>query len=57
MIMLNSSLNDQTVKTDRFSDIIGSFTTGTDVITSKSFNLNDAVTIPAKGEYILELGK
>jgi len=57
MVMLNSSLKDQTVKTDRFSDITGSFTTGRDIITSAVFNISEAVTIPAKGELILELGK
>ena len=56
MIILNSSVSDQTVKTDRFSDIIGGYTTGKDVITSNVFNLTEAITIPAKGEYILELG-
>jgi len=48
-------LTDKTVKMDRFSDIIGKFTTGKDVITGESFKLNDAVKIPAKGEYVLEL--
>lgn len=57
MVMLNSSLADQTVKTDRFSDITGSFTTGRDVITSAAYNISEEVTIPAKGELILELGK
>lgn len=57
MVMLNSSLADQTVKTDRFSDITGSFTTGRDVITSAAYNISEELTIPAKGELILELGK
>jgi len=56
MVMLNSSLKEQTVKTNRFSDITGSFTTGRDIITSAVFNISETVTIPAKGELILELG-
>ena len=56
MVILNSAVTDQTVKMDRFTDIVGNYTTGKDVITSKSFILKDGITIPAKGEYILDLG-
>jgi glycosidase len=57
MVILNSAITEQTVKMDRFSDIIGKYTTGKDVITSKTFPVNTSITIPAKGEYILELSK
>ena len=57
MVILNSAIKDQTVKLDRFSDIIGKNTTGKDVITTKLFELKETITIPAKGEYILELSK
>ena len=56
LVILNSSLKEQNVRTDRFSDVIGSYTTGTDVITSNKYNLTESFSIPAKGEYILELG-
>ena len=56
MVILNSALTDQTVKMARFMDIIGKYTTGKDVITAQNFPLNDSITIPAKGEYILDLG-
>jgi glycosidase len=55
MVILNSAITDQTVKMDRFTDIIGKYTTGKDVITAKTFQLNNSITIPAKGEYVLEL--
>jgi glycosidase len=55
MVILNSAITDQTVKMDRFTDIIGKYTTGKDVITAKTFPLNNTITIPAKGEYVLEL--
>jgi glycosidase len=55
MVMLNSSLKDQTVKLDRFSDIIGTHTAGRDVITGNILDLKDSITIPAKGEFILDL--
>ncbi|MDB5127845.1 glycoside hydrolase family 13 protein [Mucilaginibacter sp.] len=55
MVILNSAITDETVKMDRFTDIIGKYTTGKDVITAKTFPLSNTITIPAKGEYVLEL--
>lgn len=55
MVILNSAMKEQTVKLDRFKDIISNYTSGKDVITTNSFQLVDSLTIPAKGEYILEL--
>ena len=57
MVILNSALKDQAVSMNRFTDIIGSFTSGKDIISSKNFSLRSEITIPAKGEYILELSK
>ncbi|RYD76000.1 MAG: alpha-amylase, partial [Sphingobacteriales bacterium] len=57
LVILNSSLKEQNVTMDRFTDLTGKFTSGKDVISSKQFPLNSAISIPAKGEYILELGK
>ncbi|MDD2306102.1 MAG: glycoside hydrolase family 13 protein [Prolixibacteraceae bacterium] len=55
LVILNSATSEQTVKMDRFTDIIGKYTTGKDVITSKIYQVNNSITIPAKGEFILEL--
>jgi glycosidase len=55
MVVLNSSDKEQTVKTERFTDVIGTNKTGKDVITAKEFDLATAVVIPAKGELILDL--
>jgi glycosidase len=57
MVILNGAATDQTVSMNRFSDIIGQNTSGRDVITSKVFDIKDTITIPAKGEYILELNR
>lgn len=57
LVILNSALTDQPVKMDRFTDLTAGFTQGRDVITSQSFDIRNTVTIPAKGEYILELSK
>jgi glycosidase len=57
LVVLNSALTDQTVKMDRFKDVTAGYTQGRDVITSQSFDIKNTITIPAKGEYILELSK
>jgi len=56
LVILNSSLKEQSVSMERFTDVTSKFTSGTDVISAKQFPLNSAISIPAKGEYILELG-
>lgn len=55
MMILNSAITDQTVKMDRFTDIIGKYSIGKDVITSKTIPIKSDLTIPANGEYVLEL--
>lgn len=55
MVVLNSANTEQTLKMDRFKDIIQGYSKGKDVISSKIFSLTDSITIPANGVYILEL--
>jgi glycosidase len=55
MVILNSALTDQTIQTRRFADVIGKHTKGRDAITSKIIDLTQPITIPAKGEYVLDL--
>jgi glycosidase len=57
LVILNGATTDQTISMDRFTDLTAGFTSGRDVITSQSFDIKNAITIPAKGEYILELFK
>ncbi|WP_316739298.1 glycoside hydrolase family 13 protein [Pedobacter aquatilis] len=57
LVILNSSLKDHELKMDRFSDVINGFTSGKDVITSKQLSFSQAISVPAKGQYILELSK
>ena len=57
MVMLNSAITDKTIKMDRFTDITAGYTQGKDVITSAMVDISNSVTVPAKGEYILELSK
>jgi hypothetical protein len=55
MVILNGALTDKTLQMDRFSDITGKYTRGRDVITTATIDLTKPVTVPAKGEYILDL--
>jgi glycosidase len=57
LVILNGTGRDQTVQMDRFKDIIGDQDSGRDVITSTTVDIRNTITIPAKGEYVLELGK
>jgi glycosidase len=57
MVILNERATDQTLEMGRFSDIIQHYTSGRDVITSKTIDLKNSITIPGNGEYILELEK
>jgi glycosidase len=57
MVLLNSSPKSETIKTDRFTDLTTGYTTARDVITGQSVSITDSITVPAKGEYVLELGK
>ncbi|RKD85135.1 glycoside hydrolase family 13 protein [Mangrovibacterium diazotrophicum] len=55
MVILNKNMQEKQVKTDRFSEVMGGFTTGKDIITAT--NLTDLLTIavPAESAMIIEL--
>ncbi|MES2374019.1 MAG: glycoside hydrolase family 13 protein [Bacteroidota bacterium] len=57
LVILNAAIKDQTIQMNRFTDVIGQYTNGRDVITAKTIDIKNTITIPAKGEYILELNK
>lgn len=57
VVMLNSSLNDETVQMGRFSDITGGYIKGRDIITGETVNISRSVVVPAKGELVLDLVK
>jgi len=57
LVILNGAVTDQTISMNRFTDITAHYASGRDVITSKTVDIKDTVTIPAKGLYILELSK
>jgi len=55
MVILNSSLTDQTLKMDRFSDVIANYAKGKDVVTTNTIDLTKPAIVPAKGGYVLDL--
>ena len=57
MVILNGSTTEQALEINRFTDIIKDYTNGHDVITSQNVDLKNKITVPAKGEFILELSK
>nr|WP_317168270.1 glycoside hydrolase family 13 protein [Flavobacterium silvaticum] len=55
MVIINNSASEQTTKTERFAESIKSSKTGTNIITGKSIELNQNITIAPKTALILEL--
>lgn len=55
MVIINNSAEKQTIKTNRFTENIGNFKSGSDVISGTSYELNSEITIEAKSSLILEL--
>jgi glycosidase len=57
LVMLNGTSADRSVKMERFHEVIQTNTTGKDVITGATINLQGPVNIAPRGVYILELAK
>ncbi len=55
MVVINNSSEKQTFKTNRFQENILKYKNGTDVLSNKTFNLQNDITIEAKSSLILEL--
>lgn len=55
MVVVNNSDNNQTIKTNRFQENIEKFSTGKDILSSKTIDLKQDLTIESKSVLILEL--
>ena len=55
MVILNNNDAAQTVETQRFQEVIGSATAGTDVISGQPHVLASGIAVPAHSATILEL--
>jgi glycosidase len=57
MVVLNNNDSAQTLKTDRFSEMMGNYTSGKEVISGKTYTDLKSLEVPAKSALILELSK
>lgn len=55
MIVMNNNTLKRTVDTSRFSEILGSFETGRDVLTDNEIDVRKGIEINGKSAYVLEL--
>lgn len=55
MVVLNNNETEQTLKVDRYAESIETKTSGTDVMTGKTYDLKSGLTLPKKSALILEL--
>jgi glycosidase len=55
MVVINNSATNQTIKTNRFQENIGNYKTAKDVLSGKSFDLKNEITLESKSVLILEL--
>ncbi len=55
MVMLNNSSKTQTIKTNRFQESIQNYTAGKEVLTGKTIDIKNEITIEAKSALIIEL--
>jgi predicted GTPase len=55
MVVINNSADAKTIKTTRFQENIKSFSTGNDVLTGKSVDVKNELSLDGKSVLILEL--
>lgn len=55
MVIVNNNETEQLLKTDRFAENLKSYTTGTDVMTGKKYDLTTSITLPKETTLILEI--
>ena len=55
LVVLNGSDRDADISMNRYSDVVGSYTAGKDVVTGEVVNLSNKLHVPARGTYILDL--
>jgi hypothetical protein len=55
MVVINNSADAKTIKTTRFQENIKSFSTGKDVLSGKSVDLKNELSLDGKSVLILEL--
>ena len=54
-MLMNGTDKEQTLQLDRFHEVIKGKTAGKDVTSGQTIQLGDALSIPARGIFILDL--
>ncbi|MDB5208255.1 MAG: hypothetical protein JWR72_3330 [Flavisolibacter sp.] len=57
LVILNGTNADKTIPMQRFKESIGNHTSGKEIISGKSIDIKTSVSIPARGVYVIDLGK
>jgi hypothetical protein len=57
LVMLNGTNAEKTVQMDRFRESTDQFTSGKDILSGKEIDISKSVSIPARGVYVIDLGK
>lgn len=55
MVILNKNMQEKQLNTDRFSEVMGSFTKGEDIISTKDLTDLSTIAVPAESAMIIEL--
>ena len=55
MVIVNNNIESQTIKTNRFQESIQNYTTGKDIISEKTIDLKNDISIEGKSVLVLEL--
>ncbi|GHT74250.1 alpha-amylase [Bacteroidia bacterium] len=55
LVILNGSQEEQSLSPEKYREVIGNAGSGKDIISGKTIDLKEKITIPAKGVYIMEL--
>ena len=55
MVIVNNNVENQTIKTNRFQESIKNYTSGKDVLSDKSIDLKNDISIEGKSVVVLEL--
>jgi hypothetical protein len=55
MVVINNTIEKQTVKTKRFAENIKDFTSGNDILSNTNHDLKNEISIEGKSVLILEL--
>jgi len=57
MVVLNKNETDKTIETDRFNEVLGTYTSGKEIISGEQLEDISNITVPARSAVIIELSK